>query len=188
MIDSAPIRERFADLSSHLDERRRRLFAAGEASAAGYGGIAAVTRATGIAPSTIGRGLKDLADDVPLAAGRIRRAGGGRKPLTVTDPGLVTDLLALVEPSERGDPTSPFRWTCKSLRRLAAELKALGHPLSHTVVGGLLKQHKFSLPANCKTKEGGNHPDRDAQFAHINESVVAALAEKQPVISVDTKK
>jgi len=188
MIDSAPIRERFADLSSQLDERRRRLFAASEASAAGYGGIAAVTRATGIAPSTIGRGLKDLNDEAPLAAGRIRRPGGGRKPLTVTDPGLLTDLLALVAPTERGDPMSPLRWTCKSVRRLAAELKQMGHRISRTVVGELLKQQKFSLQANCKTKEGGNHPDRDAQFAHINTSVATALAEKQPVISVDTKK
>lgn len=188
MIDSAPIHERFVDLSSHLDARRRRLFAAGEANAAGYGGIAAVTRATGIAPSTIGRGLKELADGAPLAAGRIRRPGGGRKPLAVTDRRLVTDLLALVEPTERGDPMSPLRWTCKSLRHLAAELKALGHKVSHTVVGELLKQQKFSLQANCKTKEGGTHPDRDAQFAHLNQSVAAALAEKQPVISVDTKK
>jgi len=188
MIDSAPIRERFTDLASHLDERRRRLFAAGEAGAAGYGGIAAVTRATGIAPSTIGRGLKDLTADAPLAAGRIRRPGGGRKPLAVTDPGLVTDLLALVEPTERGDPMSPLRWTCKSLRRLAAELKALGHQVSRTLVGELLKQQKFSLQANCKTKEGGNHPDRDAQFAHINNNVAVALAENQPAISVDTKK
>src|SRR5271169_2618942 len=188
MIDSTPIRERFADLSSQLDERRRRLFAASEASAAGYGGIAAVTRATGIAPSTIGRGLKDLNDEAPLAAGRIRRPGGGRKPLTVTDPGLLTDMLALVAPTERGDPMSPLRWTCKSVRRLAAELKQMGHRISRTVVGELLKQQKFSLQANCKTKEGGNHPDRDAQFAHINTSVATALAEKQPVISVDTKK
>ena len=104
------------------------------------------------------------------------------------DSGLLADLLALVEPSERGDPMSPLRWTCKSLRRLAHELSAVGHQISHTVVGELLKQQKFSLQGNRKTKEGDSHPDRDAQFAHINQCVTEALTAKQPVISVDTKK
>jgi hypothetical protein len=188
MIDPAPIRERFAVLSSHLDERERRLLAAVEARASGYGGIAAVSLATGLAASTIGRGLKDLADEAGLAPGRVRRTGGGRKPLTVTDPDLVAELMALVEPGERGDPMSPLRWTCKSLRQLAAELTARGHPVSRTVVGELLRQQKFSLQANSKTREGGDHPDRDAQFVHINQSVTTALAARQPVISVDTKK
>lgn len=188
MIDPAPIRERFTSLSGHLDERERRLFAATEASTAGYGGIAAVSRATGVAVSTIGRGLKELREAAALGLDRVRRPGGGRKPLTATDPELLSDLLALVEPSERGDPMTPLRWTCKSLRRLARELTARGHRISHTVVGELLKQQKFSLQANRKTKEGGDHPDRDAQFAHINKSVTEALAAKQPVISVDTKK
>jgi len=188
MIDPAPIRDRFTSLSGHLDERGRRVFAATEASAAGYGGIAAVSRATGIAASTIGRGLKELNEAAALTLDRIRRPGGGRKPLITMDPTLLSDLLALIEPSERGDPMSPLRWTCKSLRRLASELSARGHQVSRTVIGELLKQQKFSLQANCKTKEGGDHPDRDAQFAHINDSVSRALAEKQPVISVDTKK
>ena len=188
MIDSDAIRERFTSLSPHLDERGRRLFAATEANSAGYGGIAAVTRITGIAASTIGRGLDELAQNVGLEAGRLRRPGGGRKPLVAKDPGLLPALLALVEPTARGDPMSALRWTCKSLRRLAAELTALGHPVSHTVVGELLTQQKFSLQANRKTREGGDHPDRDAQFLHIDQNVADALAAKQPVISVDTKK
>jgi hypothetical protein len=188
MSDSHPISERFASLSPHLDERGRRLFAATEARGAGYGGIATVSRITGIAASTIGRGLKDLAVNIAPEAGRLRRPGGGRKPLVATDPGLLPALLALVEPMQRGDPMSALRWTCKSLRRLAAELTAQGHPVSRTVVGELLAQQNFSLQANSKTREGGDHPDRDAQFLHIDRSVTDALAAKQPVISVDTKK
>jgi Rhodopirellula transposase DDE domain len=188
MIDPEVIRARFASLSPHLDERSRRLFAASEARAAGYGGVAAVSRATGIAASTIGRGLKELVNAERDEAARVRRPGGGRKPLVATDASLVGDLLALVSPSERGDPMSPLRWTCKSLRRLAAELTERGHRISHTVVGELLRQQKFSLQANRKTREGDDHPDRDAQFAYINQSVTAALAAQQPVISVDTKK
>src|SRR5580765_4381914 len=188
MINPEPIRERFSRLSPHLDERGRRMFAAVEAKAAGHGGIAVVSRATGIAASTIGRGLSDLADETVLPPDRIRRPGGGRRPLVADDPGLLPALLALVEPHERGDPMSPLRWTCKSLRRLADEMVALGHQISHTVVGELLKQQKFSLQGNRKTLEGGDDPDRDEQFAHINQSVTAALADNQPVISVDTKK
>ena len=188
MIDRALIRDRFTALSPHLNERERRLLAATEAAALGYGGIAAVAAATGIAVSTIGRGLKDLAAASGLVPGRVRRAGGGRRPLVASNPGLLPDLMALVEPDERGDPMSPLRWTCKSLRQLAAELVARGHQVSRTVVGELLKDQKFSLQANSKTREGGDHPDRDAQFSHINQSVTAALAQGQPVISVDTKK
>jgi transposase len=188
MIDPDVIRARFASLSPHLDERARRLFAASEARAAGYGGVAAVSRATGVAASTIGRGLKELATAARDEADRVRRPGGGRKSLVTTDASLVDDLLALVSPSERGDPMSPLRWTCKSLRRLAAELTDRGHRISHTVVGELLKRQKFSLQANRKTREGDGHPDRDAQFAYISQSVTEALARQQPVISVDTKK
>ncbi len=121
------------------------MFAAAEAGAAGYGGIAAVWRATGIAPSTIGRGLKELASGSGAPLEQVRRPGGGRKPLTEHDGGLVKALLRLIEPSERGDPETPLRWTCKSLRRLAAELYEQGHPISHTVVGELLKKLNFSL-------------------------------------------
>jgi len=169
MVDPAPIRERFSRLSPHLNERGRRLFAAVEANAGGHGGIAAVSRVTGIAASTIGRGLKELAAGEPLAPGRVRRAGGGRRRLVNGDPSLLADLLGLVEPDARGDPMSPLRWTCKGLRRLARELTAMGHRISHTVVGELLKQQKFSLQANRKTREGGANPDRDAQFRHIVE-------------------
>ena len=188
MVDHDPIRRRFVALSKLLDERGRRIFAAAEAKTAGYGGIAAVTRATGIAPSTIGRGLRELVEGMGLPATQVRRPGGGRKSLVERDPQLIDDLLTLVEPSTRGDPESSLRWTCKSLRRLSAELCAQGHQVSHTVVGELLKRLKFSLKANCKTREGDSHADRDAQFRYINELVKTALAKKQPVISVDTKK
>ena len=188
MIDTSAIRDRFIAVAPHLGERGRRSFAAAEARSAGYGGIAAVARATGIAPSTIGRGLEELVGALEVPADRNRRPGGGRKALTTTNPALLKDLLALVSPSERGDPMSPLRWTCKGLRRLATELRAMGHQISHTVVGELLKSQKFSLQANSKTREGDSHPDRDAQFTYINASVSRALAAQQPVISVDTKK
>lgn len=188
MVDEGGIRERFRLLSPHLDERGRRLFAASEAQAAGRGGIAAASRATGLAASTISRGLTELTAGARLAGGRQRRAGGGRKSLVSTDVALLRDLLALVEPGARGDPMSPLRWTCKSLRRLATELGRRGHRVSHTVVGELLKQQKFSLQANRKTREGDSHPDRDAQFTYLGQSVSAALAAGEPVISVDTKK
>ena len=171
-----------------MDERGRRLFVASEAKAAGYGGIVKLAEATGMARSTIGRGLKDLAAPEALEPGRARRRGAGRKSLASTCPQLLTDLMSLVDPDARGDPMSPLRWTCKSLRRLARELRERGHKISHTVVGELLKQQNFSLQANSKTREGASCPDRDAQFAHINVRVKSALAEGQPVISVDTKK
>jgi hypothetical protein len=188
MIDISAIRDRFFALGPHLDERAGRSFAAAEARSAGHGGIAAVARATGIAPSTIGRGLTELADTTPSPAHRNRRAGGGRKPLTENDPALITDLLALVDPGARGDPMSALRWPRKSLRRLAAELRSMGHQISHTVVGELLKAQKLSLQAKSKTREGSKHPDRDAPFAPIDASVSGALAVGQPVISIDTKK
>ena len=188
MIDKDSLQKRNAAILPHLDERQRRLFAAAEAKAAGHGGIAAVSRVTRIAASTIGRGLKDIESPDLLTPGRVRRPGGGRKSLTATDPRLLDDLNALVEPDTRGDPMSPLRWTCKSLRRLAAELNKLGHAISHTIVGELLKAQKFSLQANRKTREGADNPDRDAQFRFIHDAVAGAMAEQQPVISVDTKK
>src|SRR5271154_4865518 len=182
------LRTRNAALLPRLDERQRRLFAAAEARAAGRGGITAGSRVARLAARAIGRGLKELdAPEQPLPD-RIRRPGGGRKSLTETDPGLLEDLNALVEPDARGDPMSPLRWTCKSLRRLAGELRKLGHEISHTVVGELLKKQKFSLQANSKTREGADNPDRDAQFGVINDAVKTAMAENQPAISVDTKK
>jgi hypothetical protein len=188
VIDIDSLEERKTAVLPHLDERQRRLFAAAEAKAAGHGGIAAVSRVTGIAASTIGRGLKDLDTPGALSRGGVRRSGGGRKSLVERDPELLDDLNRLVEPDARGDPMSPLRWTCKSLRRLAGELKALGHLISHTVVGELLKAQKFSLQGDRKSKEGADNPDRDAQFGFINSAVKSAMAENQPVISVDTKK
>jgi len=186
VIDIEPIRERFSAVAPFLDERGRRLVAAAEAFAAGYGGIAAVAMATGVAPSTIGRGLKELAQDEPSE--RIRRPGAGRKRTISKDPTLLPDLEALVEPTTRGDPESPLRWTCKSVRRLAQALQAQGHEVSRTLVAHLLNEAGYSLQGNRKTTEGDSHPDRDAQFGYINTQVTAALAEQQPVISVDTKK
>ena len=186
VIDVEPIRERFSTVAPFLDERGRRLVAAAEAFAAGYGGIAAVAMATGMAPSTIGRGLRELAQDEP--SDRVRRPGAGRKPAIIKDPTLVADLEALVEPTTRGDPQTPLRWTCKSVRRLAEALHQQGHQVSRTLVAELLNAAGYSLQGNRKTKEGDSHPDRDAQFAYINTQVAAALAGQQPVISVDTKK
>src|ERR671939_1835690 len=188
MIDPDGIRQRYAALSSILDERGRRLLVAAEATAAGYGGIAAVWRATGVAPSTIGRGLRELAEAPALAAGRVRRAGGGRKPAAAADPDLMRDLEALVEPTTRGDPEGPLRWTCKSVRKLAAELRERGHRVSHQLVAELLQAAGYSLQGNRKTHEGGDHPDRDAQFAHIAATSADYLARGAPVISVDAKK
>src|SRR5688572_14795893 len=186
MIDIEAIRQRFSTVAPFLDERGRRLVAAAEAATAGYGGIAAVSAATGVAASTIGRGLKELIDKAELSG--VRRPGGGRKPTVVKDPTLLRDLEALVEPTTRGDPQSPLRWSCTSLRRLAQALQEQGHAVSHTLVGTLLVDLGFSLQANRKTREGDSHPDRDAQFRHINAAARAALAANEPVISVDTKK
>ena len=188
MVDISAIRARYTALSGHLNERSRRMFTATEARTAGYGGIAAVARATGIAASTIGRGLRELSAATSLERGRVRRPGGGGKKRVTQDPTLVADLLALVEPDARGDPMSPLRWTCKSLSQLAQALVAKGHRVGRTLVGELLHQQKFSLQANRKTREGDSHPDRDAQFRYLNNSVRTALAAGEPVISVDTKK
>jgi len=160
VIDVEPIRERFLTVAPFLDEGGRRLVAAAESFAAGYGGIASVAMATGMAPSTIGRGLKELAQDEPSE--RVRRPGAGRKPAIRKDPTLLADLEALVEPTTRGDPASPLRWTCKSVRRLAQALQAQGHQVSRTLVAELLNAAGYSLQANRKTKEGDSHPDRDA--------------------------
>ena len=194
MIDISSIRERYAALSPHLDERGRRVFAATEAQTAGYGGIAAVSRATGIAASTIGRGLRELGASDGLDFSRVRRPGRGGAQRVTQDATLVADLLSLVEPDARGDPMSPLRWTCKSIAQLTRALVAKSHRVGRTLVRELLHRQKFSLQSNQKTREGDSHPDRDAQFRHLkqfrhlNESVRAALAAGEPVISVDTKK
>jgi len=191
MVDAKQVREirrKYRSLLPVLDERQRRLWAATEARALERGGLAAIVRATGIAQTTVLRGLADLESGASLASDRIRRPGGGRKRATVVDPGLVAALKTLVEPVTRGDPESPLLWTCKSTRRLAEELKAQGHPVSHTAVADLLWEQGYSLQGNRKTKEGTNHPDRNAQFEHINRQVRRQLAAGEPAISVDTKK
>ncbi len=189
MIDISAIRLRYETLRPVLDERARRRFAVSEALAAGRGGIAAVSEATGIARSTIGRGLDELRGKASDSAqGGIRRAGAGRKPLTETDPTLLSDLEKIVDPSTRGDPLSPLTWTTKSLSKLAAALQAMGHSVGRDVVGTLLKRLGYSLQANRKTLEGSHHVDRDAQFQHIARTVQRAITASQPAISVDTKK
>jgi Rhodopirellula transposase DDE domain len=190
MVDDTAIRMRYEAVRPVLDERGRRRFAAAEALVAGRGGIATVSRVTGIARSTIGRGLAELrGTSAPEAdPGRVRRRGAGRPALVDSDPTLLEDLLTLVEPSTRGDPMAPLKWTAKSLRKLSAELGGLGHRISPNVVGELLHGLGYSLQANRKTQEGTHHPDRDAQFNYINDQVKAALAAGEPAISVDTKK
>jgi Rhodopirellula transposase DDE domain len=185
-VDQATLRAKHAALSPVLTERARRLWAATEARAIGYGGIAQVVRATGIAASTIQRGLRDLASGEVLVA--TRRAGGGRKRATDLDTTLLRDLDALVEPTAPGDPDSPLRWTCLSARTLAVALDGLGHHVSHTVVAELLHGLGYSLQGNVKTREGRQHADRDAQFRYIAGRVGAAHQAQQPTISVDTKK
>ena len=188
MSTDAQIQEKYSVLAPLLDERTRRLFAAMEARALGYGGVSRVARATGLSRNTIAHGLEEIGRGEPLAPGRVRRAGGGRKRATEHDPELAAALEHLVEPVTRGDPDSPLRWTTKSVRRLAAELKAQGHDASRQLVAQLLHERDYSLQANRKTREGGQHPDRNAQFEHINARVSAEIKARNPVISVDTKK
>jgi hypothetical protein len=181
-------RAKYKALAPTLTERARRIWAATEARAAGRGGIAGVARATGIAYSTIRRGLRELTLPVQLAPERIRRPGGGRKKTVAKDPTLLTDLEGLVEPTASGDPQAPLRWTSKSVRQLAAALQGLGHTVSRQLVAELLAAAGYSLQANRKTREGPNHPDRDAQFRYITQQVRRFQRAAQPVISVDTKK
>ena len=167
----------------------RRLVLAAEASAAGRGGQAAVARATGASRGTIRRGIRELGQPaVGAAKGRIRHPGGGRKRTVEHDPSLREDLDRLVEPTSRGDPESPLRWTCKSVRQLAAALKRQGHQVSHRMVAELLHDMGYSLQANRKTLAGTEHPDRNAQFEHLDRAVQLQLSLGEPVISVDTKK
>jgi hypothetical protein len=188
MNDEDNIRKRFELLASLLDERAQRLFVGAEAACIGYGGVSLVSRATGVCREAVAEGVKDVTEPERLPKGRIRREGGGRKRTVLKDPTLQTDLESLIEPMTRGDPESPLRWTCKSLRRLSAELNAMGHLTSHRMVAELLHEMKYSLQANKKTIEGSSHPDRNAQFEHINKAVQGQLDSGQPAISVDTKK
>jgi hypothetical protein len=182
------LRKKLNGIWGLLDERSRRLVAANEAQALGYGGVCAVQRACGMSRVTITKGLREIADGVPLSQGRIRRAGAGRKSITTRDPGLLSALNRLIEPGTRGDPETPLRWICKSTRTLARELTLENHPICAVKVGQLLHDQNFSLQSNRKTEEGANHPDRDEQFRYINKQVMTALRDGVPVISVDTKK
>ena len=189
MVDEAGIRQRYQVLAGVVDERVRRLMVAAESLAIGRGGQVAVAHATGVSRTTIQQGIREVQQpELQAGKGRIRRSGGGRKAMVVIDPTLRDDLDRLVEPTSRGDPESPLRWTCKSVRRLAEELKAQGHQTSHRMVAELLHDLGYSLQANQKTLGGSEHPDRNAQFEHLNGAVQQQLWAGEPTISVDTKK
>ena len=187
MIDRQAIRRRWEAVGSKLDERGRRMFASGEALVAGWGGVEAVSEITGLARSTIGRGKKEL-KAAPLPKGRIRRGGAGRPDLSSRDATLVEDLRSVIEPATLGDPMRPMLWVSKSHEKLAVALQKKGHEISASSVKRLLPTLGYSRQSNRKADEGSKHPDRNAQFEHINAKVVAAQAAGQPVISVDTKK
>jgi hypothetical protein len=186
------IRRKFESLDAVLDERSRRQWAAAEAQELGYGGLSCVAHATGLARDTIRAGLRELehrqAHPEETISPRLRQPGGGRKALAASDPELLVALESLVEPLTRGDPESPLRWTCKSTRTLAEELTRQGHAISDRTVAALLYEAGYSLQANCKTREGRQHPDRNAQFEYINAQARRFQRRRQPVISVDTKK
>ncbi len=187
------IRERYDTLKGSFTERSRRLFVANEAMAFGFGGIIAAARATGMAPSVIGNGIREVRaiedGTAPgLALTRSRRPGGGRKKTTDKDPTLIPNLKALVESTTRGDPESPLLWTARSQRNIVAALRKQGHQTNKNMVARLLKDLGYSLQANRKRLEGAQHPDRNAQFEHINEMIRRQLETNEPVISVDTKK
>jgi hypothetical protein len=178
---------KFRAIWPHLDERTRRLTAASEAKALGYGGVSLVSRACGLSRKAIRKGIQEIETGVTWG-GRIRRPGGGRKPITHSDPKLVMRLEEMIDAETRGDPQSPLRWTCKSTRALAAALTRRRHPISHSKVAQILHDQGYSLQGNRKTEEGEDHPDRDAQFRHINAAVKQYLKQGWPVISADTKK
>src|SRR3990172_12384314 len=188
MKPSSKLQRKFASVWALLDERMRRLMAASEAQALGFGGISQVRRACGLSRKAIAKGMQEIRDGTALPQGRVRRPGAGRKKIVVNDPRLLAALERLIDPETRGDPESPLRWICKSTRTLAAQLTRQKHPISYVKVAQLLHGQGYSLQSNRKTEEGEDHPDRDAQFRHINTQVKRALAKGAPVISVDTKK
>jgi hypothetical protein len=188
VIDLAAMRMRWEQAAPFLDERGRRLFAANEAQREGPGGVTALSKATGLARSTINRGIRELRSGRNEIGSRVRRPGAGRKSAVAHQPGLPAALERLIEDAIRGDPCSPLRWISRSQRHLVKALAEQGFQVSQRVVANLLRELNYSCQANRKTREGGNHPDRDAQFAHINATVKAAIAAGEPAISVDTKK
>ena len=183
------LKRKFRPAWPHLDERTRRIMAATEAMSLGYGGVSLVSRACGLSRKAIRKGILELESrSKPLMVGRVRRRGAGRKSITQSDPQLLQTLEALIDEQTRGDPESALRWTCKSTRSIAEELGEQGHRVSHMKVAQILHALNYSLQSNRKTEEGVDHPDRDAQFRHINATVKKCLAQGIPVISVDTKK
>lgn len=187
-METGLIKKRFGFIAPILDERLRRIFAAAEAMAIGYGGVTLVSRETGVSRAAIALGCKELKEPKKPDRQGIRKQGGGRKRAVDKDPSLKPDIESLLEPVTRGDPESPLLWTCKSVRKLSHELNLMGHQTSHNLVAELLKEMGYSLQANQKTLEGSSHPDRNAQFEHINHKVKDYQADELPVISVDTKK
>jgi hypothetical protein len=188
MIDVEGLRTRYARMVPFLDERGRRLFVAGEALSLGHGGVTAAAAATGMARSTINRGMADLKAGRDDLGGAVRRPGGGRKRAVETQPGLLAALEALIEDAIRGDPEAPLRWVSRSQRNIAEALRRQGFEVSQKLVGRLLRALEYSCQANRKTREGSSHPDRNAQFAYINATVKTAITAGEPAISVDTKK
>ncbi len=188
MVDEVAIGVKFRALAGEFNERQRRLWAASEARAAGRGGIAGTARATGMAVDTIRKGIGELEGGESIGAGRVRKPGGGRKPLSETDPKLLVDLERLVEGDRRGDPESLLLWTSKSVRHLAGGLRELGHQVQYVTVAKLLRSLGYSLQANVKIREGRRHPDRDLQFRRIDTTCRQALQDRQPIVSIDCKR
>jgi transposase len=188
MVQEEEIKQRYERIAADLTERTRRLLAANEALSLGWGGISAVSRATGLSRQVISDGMQELQGGERAEEGRVRRKGGGRKSNVSKDPKLYEDLEQVVEPVSRGDPQSPLRWTSKSVRKLAKDLQGMGHQVSHELVSELLHALGYSLQANRKTQEGGTHTDRNAQFEHLNAQAAAFVAAGEPAVSVDAKK
>lgn len=182
------LKQKFQVMWSVLDERVRRVAAATEALSLGYGGVSLVSRACGLSRQTIMQGIREIKAGLSDLSGHVRRPGAGRKSITVSDPNILSVLEKIIDFQTRGDPQSPLRWICKSTRAIALALNKKKHPISHTKVAQMLHELNYSLQSNRKTEEGEDHPDRDAQFRHINASVKKCLAQNIPVISVDTKK
>jgi hypothetical protein len=188
MNSLSELKRKFRSAWPHLDERTRRIMAASEAMSLGYGGVSVVGRACGLSRKAISKGIREIQTKAKPLEGRIRRSGAGRKSITQSDPRLVQTLERLIDEQTRGDPESALRWICKSTRAIARELSQQKHPVSHTKLAQILHQLDYSLQSNRKTEEGADHPDRDAQFRHINATVKKCLRQAIPVISVDTKK
>ena len=188
MVALPELAQKFELLWPLLDERTRRIMAASEAMSLGFGGVSTVHRVSGLSRRAIAKGIRELQEGAIPPAGRVRRSGAGRKPITVSDPLLLDALEEMIDGQTRGDPQSPLRWICKSTRTIAQQLSRKKHPVSHVKVAQILHDLNYSLQSNRKTEEGADHPDRDAQFRHINAAVKKCLAQGSPVISVDTKK